>query len=840
MDSRRSIIRSSSLKVFLLIWFLFYVLQHVDSQTVINGRVTDGTTFEPVVFANIIFKGTTIGVKTGFDGTFTFKGTIQSDSIVASFIGYETKTIPVIPGTSQNLDVILQPATYSIGEVMVKPGENPAHRILRKVWENRQSNSIENNDSYQFDNYSRLTVYFRKFRNDEGKRGFYDKEFEKFGISTGEEKIPAIPAFINETFSTTYFRNNPERTYSEIKAVNTTGLAFDKTDLISQLILKQENLNMTSNNVLIADKNFVSPLSRSGLMYYKYYLIDSIWIDKFYCYEINVIPKREEDPVFRGTIWINDTTYALKRISVEVTDKADINFIERIKIQQDYEPYGRGSWFPVRTRFMADAVNIFFSNFSGKSNFKFNDKTDPGFFSSELKIDPGSIRTTPAFWTEKRTSTLDQTDSLAISRIDSLRNNRKVRISARLVEASVRNYYDLGKFEAGPVLYTYYYNPVEGSRIRFGGRSNTSFSKNLYLEGYFAYGTKDNRLKGSIMSELFLSKERWTKIGFQFRDDIEKTGSVDEFLYGDSFMSFATSFGGWDKLNRSSTIRFWLESDVLKGLNAKLFYSRKTFDPLSPDYIFAWYNDAEKHTLSENYVSGEVGLSLRFQPRAVYVTDGLRRFPVNFNKLPAISMTYSRGIKNLSGGDFNYDRIAAGISNNFSIGGLGRINIDINYSRVFGQLPYPLLINAPGNESVFYSGRLYNLMNYGEFVADEAFQAFTEYHMDGLIMNKLPIIKKLHLRTVVSARLFMGSFNRNINGFYDVSDNPGGLLPVSINGNDLTSFNAASFDKPYSELSYGIENIFKFLRVDLVQRLTLLNNPDSRRYGIKFSGVFRF
>jgi hypothetical protein len=131
-------------------------------------------------------------------------------------------------------------------------------------------------------------------------------------------------------------------------------------------------------------------------------------------------------------------------------------------------------------------------------------------------------------------------------------------------------------------------------------------------------------------------------------------------------------------------------------------------------------------------------------------------------------------------------------------------------------------------------------MNYGELVADEAFQAFMEYHMDGWIMNKLPIIKKLHLRTVVSARLFLGSFNNEENGFYDVSDNPGGLLPVSVNGIALTSFNNASFDKPYSELSYGIENIFKFLRIDLVQRLTLLNNPDSRRFGLKLSGVFRF
>jgi hypothetical protein len=839
MNSIRSKAESGALMASLLLCLLLSI-GSLTGQTIVTGRVTDALTFEPVVFANVIFKGTTIGVKTSFNGKFMLKGFTRSDSIVISFIGYYSKTIFITPGSSQDIDILLHPATYSINEVLVRPGENPAHKILRRSWEKRDQNSIQKNDSYRYDNYSRLTVYFRKFRTGEGKKGFYDKEFKKYGITTGEEEVPALPAFINETFSTTYFRRSPERTYSEIKAIKTSGLSFDKTELISQLILKQGDINMTGNNILIADKNFISPLSRSGLLYYNYYLIDSLLISKYYCYEINIVPKREEDPVFRGTIWINDTTFALKRISVEVSDKAEINFIQRIKIQQDYEPSVTGSWFPVRTRFMADAVNIFFSNYSGKSNFKFDNVTDPGFLSSELKISDNDLSSTPGFWTKNRTSTLDHTDSLAISSIDSLRRNRKVRISAKLVEASVRNYYDLGWFEAGPLIYSYNYNPVEGSRFRIGGRTNTDFSKNLSVDGYLAFGTFDNRFKASLRSELFLSKKRWTKLGVQFKNDLERTGSFDEFFSGDSFMSFAASFGGWNKLNRSILMRTWIESDIAKGLNGKLFLSRKTFDPVSPDYIFAWYMDSENNVICEDYVSGELGFSLRYQPKAVYIVDGLRRFPVNFNKYPAFNITYSRGIRNLFGGDFDYDRINAGVSDNFSIGGLGRIDFDLSYSKVFGSLPYPLLINPSGNESVFYSGRLFNLMNYGEYVADEAFQLFTEYHMDGLIMNKIPLIMRLKLRTVFSARFFMGSFDNNINGFYDATNNPKGLLPVSINGSLLTSFNPASYDKPYSELSYGIENIFKFLRIDLIQRLTLLNNPEARRFGIKFSGVFRF
>lgn len=835
----RASLSNGIIKAFILLSFLL-TCRNASGQTVVDGTVTDAMTLEPVAFSNVIFKGTNTGTQTGFDGKFLLKGTTPSDSIIVSFIGYQTKTIHVIPGSSQTLDIRLQPATYSISEVRVRPGENPAHRILKKVWEHRQSNGAEKNSSYNYDTYSRLSVYIRKFRNEKDSKGLFNREFSKYGILTGEEGIPAIPAFINETFSSTHFINSPERIFTEIKANNTKGLSFDKTEMISQLALKQENIDLTQNNVLIADKSFISPLSRSGFLYYRYYLVDSVMIDKYYCYEINAVPRRDEDPVFKGTIWINDSTFALKRISVEVTDKAEINFIERIKIQQEYEPFGNGSWFPVRTRFMADAVNIFFSDFSGKSNFTFNEKTDKGFFSSELKINPDQIVYEPEFWLKNRENTFDRTDSLAMDRIDSLKKERKVRITAKVVEASVRNFYDLGRFEAGPLMYLYNYNPVEGSRMRVGGRTNAGFSKKLYLEGYLAFGTHDNRVKGSVRSELFLSRERWAKLGFLFRDDIEKTGSADEFFSGDSFMSFASSFGGWDKLNRSVLTRVWLESDITKGLNGKIFLTRKTFDPLSPDYVFGWYTDSERSALSESFITGEAGISLRYQPHAVYVVDGLRRFPVNFNKFPVFTMTFTIGIRNMFGGDFNYSRFNAGISNNFSVGGLGRISFDLSYSKVFGQLPYPLLVNAPGNESVFYSGRLYNLMNYGEFVANEALQVFTEYHMDGLIMNKIPLIRRLNLRTVVSAKLFLGSFNSQVNGIYDETTNPGGLLPASINGVPLTSFNAASYDRPYAELSYGIENIFKFLRVDLVHRLTSLTFPDQRKYGLKFSGVFRF
>jgi hypothetical protein len=835
--------QANTWKKFLVPILLAFCIQlTLPAQTTVRGRVVDGSTFEPVVFANVIFKGTVTGTQTNFDGFFILSGT-STDSISVSFIGYESRTLAIRTGIDQHVDVILQPALYSLQEVTVRPGENPALKLLRYFREHRRDHGPGKLSSYQYDNYSRTTVYIRSSRREKerGSGGLYAGEFGEFGITAGDKNIPAIPAYITESFSTSYFAGSPQRKYTRIKAVSSRGLAFENTELVSQLINRQEKIDMSENNVLIAGKSFISPVSSTGSLYYRYYLTDTAIIDNRYtCFEISVVPRRIEDPVFSGKLWIHDTTFALRRVSLEVTGKADINFISRIRIQQDFEPVEDGVWFPVRTRFLVDAANIFAANFSGKTNFTVNQVYDPGFFSSELKIDDDVSISEPGYWEKVRISSFDRTDSLATQRLDALRNDPKMKISAKLVEASVRGYYNFGKIDAGPWVMLYNYNDVEGSRIRIGGRTNQSFSRRLFMEGYLAAGSRDKSLKGSIFSEVFISRERWMRLGAMYRDDVERIGSIDEFYSGSSFLTFASSFGGSDKMNRSQVARTWLETDLLKGVSGKIFFTRKTFSPVSPEFIFAWYTNDERTSWSARFETSELGMSLRYQPKAVYVVDGMRRFPVDFNRYPVFSVSWIRGMDGFLGSDFSYNRLSAEISGNLGMGGLGRFGYNFIHTRVSDPLPYPLLINPAGNESVFLSGRTYNLMNYGEFAADNAYEMFTSWHMDGLLLNKIPLVKKLDLRTVLSVHCIAGSFDESRNGFYDPETNPSGILPPSVNGMPLTAFQPMSFKRPYAELAYGVENIFRFIRIDLVHRLTWLSNPEAQRLAVKLSGVFRF
>lgn len=817
--------------------FLFFFTSA--AQDIISGKVTDALTNEPVAFANVIYKNTTVGTITDFNGDYELRKA-GYDTLFVSFLGYEPKII-ALTDTTVIVNVQLFPSVFSLEEVVVRPGENPAHNLLRQVWKNNEKNNIERLRAYQYENYSRSTVFFRKFnyKDSVSNSRLFQKEFEEHSVSTGDEGFPALPGYISESVSDVYFLRFPKREFINIKSVNSKGLAFDNTDFVSQLTSHQENFNFLNNSVSIIDKSFISPLSRYGLLYYKYYLIDSMYVDNNYCYEIHVVPRREEDPVFKGTIWITDTTYSLKRISVEVGKKTDLNFIRRIKIQQDYCLVD-SAWFPVKTRFMADAVNLFITNYSEKNNIIVNKPQKLSFYDKELKMDFEAKDHDQNFWENYRAGSFEHIDSAASVKLNDLNRVKKIKITSGLIEASIKGYYNFGSFEGGPYLLMYGHNSVEGNRVRLGGRTNNNLSKNWIFEGYLAYGFTDAKFKGALQAERFLIKKYWTKAGILFRNDIEKVGATDEFYSKNAFLTFASTFGGTDKLSWSETYRTWVESDFFNDFNAKIVLTHKTFDPVSPDFHFAYFTDNSRSIIKEDYKFSEVSVSLFYQPQVTYILDGLKRFPVNFNKLPSFTLEYFYGIKDLFDGDFNYRKFSAKIHHNFTMGGLGLMVYEVGFSKVFDPLPYPMLTILPGNESFFRSNRTFNLMGYGEFVADEAIEFFTSYHMDGLILNKIPLIKKLNWRTVVTGHAAFGSFDE-ANGFYNPVNNPEGLLPVTdMNGNLITSFHSLTYSRPYAELSYGIENIFRFFRIDLIQRLSHLDNPDAKQFGIKISGVFRF
>ncbi|MFH0865728.1 MAG: DUF5686 family protein [Bacteroidota bacterium] len=827
-----------------LVFFIFITTPAIAQQTVIKGKVSDASTFEPVAFVDVYFKNTSIGCRTGFDGRFEISTNTPLDSLTVRFLGYISLTKPIIKGDTQIVDFQLAPSALSLNELVILPGENPAVTLLKKVWAKKDSNNMANLTACQYERYSITQVYLRKlFESSKDTvltKNSQDTAVESFSLEKQEAHISATPVYVNEAVADVFFIKSPLREKVLVKGSSTKSLANIETEMVSQLIQKSIMYNFNDNYIIILDKNFISPISSGGLFYYKYYLTDSMYIDGKYCYEIQVKAKRKEDLAFNGYIWINDTTFALKRISVELGKEANINFVKRIKIQQDLVPTTENAWIPQKTRIMADAVNIFISAYSANSNIVVNHPKILSFYDKEIEISDTAYDLSEQNWKLYRPGSLANTDSLAIHKIDSLKKRFSVKLLTALVNMSIKGYVNLGKIELGPYLYVYRHNEIEGNRFRLGFLTNSSFSKQWIFKGYVAYGTTDNKIKYNGQMEKFLSRKSWSKAGVQYSEDIENLGAVDEFYNNSSFTSLASSFGGSDKLNQIKLGRCWVESDIFRGFTQKVIFLNKQISPLSKDYYFAYFTDAEKINTRSDITLSEITFLSIYQPKATFIVDKNNRFPVVLKKAPVFTFNYTLGIKNILQSRFSYHKASLEIKHNISLGGWGSFIYDMQLSKVFSPLPYPMLDFLAGNESIFRSDRMYNLMNYGEFVADQTAELYCTYHMEGLIFDKFPLLKKLGFRSVASAHLAYGSFDEKKNGTYS-SSNPTGILPVcNISGDTLTGFNTFIKDKPYIEISYGVENIFRFFRIDAIHRLTYLNNTDARKFGIKISAAFRF
>jgi hypothetical protein len=334
-------------------------------------------------------------------------------------------------------------------------------------------------------------------------------------------------------------------------------------------------------------------------------------------------------------------------------------------------------------------------------------------------------------------------------------------------------------------------------------------------------------------------------MGIQYSEDVENLGAIDEFSSNSSFLSFTSSFGGADKLNTVKVGRLWFETDLFRGFTQKIVFKNKFYSPLSPNYFFEYYYDDSKTLTKSDFTVSEISFTSIYQPKATFIVDKNERFPVSLKKSPVFTFNYTIGLMNVLNSDFDYHKASLEVKQTMLFGGLGAFSYNLNVSKCFTPLPYPLLTLFPANESFFRSERTFNLMKYSEFIADESAELFCTYRQDGFIFDKLPLIKKLHLRSVATASIAYGAFNDKRNGVYDSLTNPNGILPsLDSYGNELTSFKTLDANKPYIEVSYGIENIVSIFRIEAIHRLSYLNadvnGNKPQKFGLKISAVFRF
>ncbi|CAN5620488.1 DUF5686 family protein [soil metagenome] len=823
-----------------LIGFMLFPLICSAQETIVQGKVTDAGSGDPIPFVNVIFKGTGIGGTTDFDGKFRIKTSKPVDSIFVSYIGYKSKSRPIKKGT-QTVNIQLEEDVTHLQEVVVKSGENPAFEILRNVVKNKDRNDKRSLAAYEYDTYTKTEVdvdnISEKFRQKKIMKKIA-AVLDSIDRVVGEDGKAILPLFITEGLSKFYYRNYPEIRSEQIIKTKISGVGLDDGSMVTQLVGSTfQEYNFYQNWISIINKNFVSPIADGWRLYYDYDLLDSLYVGEDFCYRMDFYPKSPLELAFTGSMWITKEGYAIKQIDASVGKEANVNFIDKIRIQQELARTSQAPWLPVKNRVLINigelsknSAGLLAKFYTSNKNFVINKPHDAKFYDKPIKVAEDAQQVeSEVYWDSLRHEPLSATEKSVYQMIDTLKNIPVVKTYTEIFKAVVDGYYSLGEVEVGPYVRTFAYNTLEGVRIQGGFKTNMRFSKKMAYAGSLAYGFQDTRVKFSASAQRILSRDRWTVATLRFRQDVVRLGVDEEALANNPLFLAASRWGQFRRAYYYNELYASLQREWFRGFSQKMAFRYWDFDPTYP-FGFLKNPVGVDDQVYKNFRTSEIQIEARYARDETFLQNGNERLSLGLKKWPAFTFRYTHGIPGIFGSDYSYDKLRLNIDKRLRFGPLGVGIVSLSGEYIYNRLPYPLLTVHLGNQSPIYSQFTYNLMNFGEFVSDKSVSLRYRHFFEGLIVNRIPLLNKLKWRLVGTANIIYGDLrksNRILIAVYTPRGDP--ALRTGFFRNSV----------PYVELGYGVENIFKFFRVDFVHRITYLNNPEARKFGVLFTAQFK-
>ncbi len=823
------------------IFFLFLLFSVFGvAQTKVGGKVVDEFG-EPIPFANVIFKNSKEGVITDENGSFYFESKQNYSTLQISFIGFEKKEIPLKPGLNTGLTIVLKEGTQ-LKEIVVYSGktskkDNPALDILRKIWERRRKNGLKMFNQYEYDKYEKvefdLNTIDSAFMASKMFKGM-EFVFEQIDTSNISGKT-FLPIFINETLSKVYGDNDSKK-YKEIIEANKNS-GFSSGDGVNTFIKDlYADYDIYDNYLKFFDKDFVSPLSRTGINVYNYVLNDSMFIDNKWCYNIVYYPRRKNELTFKGDFWVNDTTFAIKKINLEASKSANINWVKEIYIEQEYDVLNDSVFLLKRDYMMSDfsfskkeeSKGVYGKRTTLAKNHQFDIKKDDKFYKEEVNYYNNEVFNRPKeYWEANRFEELNKNEAGIYTMLDTLKEVPRFKRIYNLASILGSGYIEIPKWKMdyGPIFSTFGYNDVEGVRTRVGGRTYFGSNDLWRIQGYLAYGFKDDKVKYGISGKWMVDKKTRIILSAGNRRDVEQIGvslTTSNDVLGRSFASSSLfSSGTNNKLTSVNLTTLGFEIEPAKNLTFQANFSYRTLESASNEFSLNYYTDASRTTTESMVKQSEINLVAEFTPKRRTVGYGVERLLVD-NNFPRVFISYSQGLKGVMNSDFDYQKVQLYYRQPVLIGGFGRLFTTIELGKTYGQIPLGLMGVIPGNQSYFIIDNTYNLLNYYDFVADEYASLHFEHHFNGRLFSRVPLLRKLNWREIVGIKGVYGTVseqNRLINA--------SGLLyraPEDV----------------YWEYNAGIGNIFKVLRIDFAWRGSYLTIPDANKFTVKASFGFYF
>jgi hypothetical protein len=785
-------------------------------RVIVRGTVTNRFTNEKVPFASLSWKKAGQGAITDSAGNFILTARHPiTDTLLVSSVGMETGVFPItFFRDTLVLSLFLENARDG-GVVVVRSNYNKGLLWWKKIVAGKPVNNPYQMASYSYELYNKLEVDIDNISRDKFEK---HKLLKPFGfvlsnIDSLSEAKPFLPVFISESISDCYFATNPLQEREELKAIKTTGMQNES--LLPYLGGLNQRVNCYENYLTLFGKEFISPLSSFGDQYYNYRGLDTQSISGQRYLHLLFTPKRAGENTFSGDCWVHATNWGIGKITLNMSSAASINFVHRLSIIQEFSWRGDDGWVLTKGKSVADLSPLRQGKLSfvvRKTSLYNNVQVNQAFIGEALKkntrnekvvIREGAQGKDTGYWRSHRAEPLSHNEEGVYKMVDTLQKMPLFSKYTRMASFLVDGREPLGKIEIGPWYKWVSGNQLEKMRLRFDVATTKKFSDRLWLHGYIAYGFRDRVFKGKGEFTYAFPGNQGTSVHGSYTQDLDngRLRNNDEDITTDNLFSQRIRRPGIrQKFLLEKEAKGWVKKEWGSVLSAQLSFSRtdyQTFAPLPPKEMFVT-------NAGHGIVTSEVGLKLRYSPGGRILRTRRKEIRLN-DERPVLEGGLYVGIPHLLESDYRYQKVDLAVSQHFRIPRWGRVDYRVYGGKLFGDpLPFMLLEVHPGNEVYYYNKNAFNLMNRFEYISDRYAGFSVEHNFEKKLLNLLPFLRKTSLRQFWNIKAVWG----------DLSD-----ANKKENLQDFANYRFRSLrGNAYVETGTGIDNIFRYFRLDLVWR----------------------
>ena len=826
-------------------------LSEISAQKTIIGIVTDSTTNEPLPFIAISVKGSRIGAMTDNSGKFLLRVPESTEIIRAASVGYKEKFTSVGNENVNHIKIKLSHKTHNLSVVTIKPSKNrykkkgnAAVDFVKKVIASKNQFSPLNKEYYQYEHYEKVSLAINNFRPEKNTDLLNRYKIIANYIDTSKiSGRPILPVSSKEMLENYYYQKSPHSEKRVVKAKKSAGIdEMLSEDGVSQFLGEVfKDVDIYQNDITLFLKPFVSPLSVGGPDFYKYYLLDTVKIDEKKYVDLGFVPFLSESTGFTGHLLISlDSTYFLKKVVLNIPRDINLNFVQNLSIDQEFNRAPDGTRLLMKDHIIVEFALLSRADgfYAERSNINtqhsFERPSEAVFKQQENTIvADNASHQTEDYWKENSPDSVADRKKTVDKMLANLRKDPVFYYSEKVFSALVTGYLPTSdknnKFSFGPIYSTFSSNTVEGLRLRTGGFTTANFDRHWFGSGYLAYGTIDQKLKYDAGIEYSFNKKKEKSNEFPIHSiraaynyDLNRLGQYYKYASADNIL-LSLKRQPDDKVTYVRNIELNYNRDFYSQLSMGIDLKYRT-EYATPFIPFTDYSTGNQINA---YSEGIVKLRLRYAPgEKFYQTFRVRR---SFSRdAPVFTLFHSMAKKGVLGSDYDYSFTELGFQKRFWFSAFGNVNVIINAGKIWTKTPFTLLSIPNANLSYTTQYESYTMMNAMEFINDQFVSWDLNYNMNGLILNRIPFLKKLKLREIVSFRGLYG----NLSPQNDPAQN-GGIFTfptgVSKMGKD-----------PYMEVGIGVINILKIFRVDYIWRLSYLDKPNIDRSGFRFNMDFYF